>query len=230
MHKFYQEFDKFTLAVDSLVFGFEENLLKLLLINRPYEPEKGNWSLMGGFLTEEENIDDAAKRVLTQLTGLNELYLEQLHTFGDKNRDYGARVISVAYYALIRIEEYNRELAGEYNARWFDIQEVPDLVFDHRLMVNYGLERLRENARTRPIGFALLPEKFSLPQLQGLYEAIYQKTFDKRNFRKKILSLGLLDKLDEKDWSSSKKGAYLYQFNKKRYDELITRGYHFELL
>jgi hypothetical protein len=145
------------------------------------------------------------------------------------DRDPGERVVSVAYYALIRIEDYDKQLVKKYDAHWCRISEIPELVFDHRIMVDKALRRLRRRARIQPIGFELIPEIFTLPQLQSLYEAIYQKELDKRNFRKKILSMGLLDKLEEKDKTNSKKGAWFYRFNTGKYKELIANGFYFSV-
>jgi hypothetical protein len=193
------------------------------------EPGKGLWSLMGGFPKRGEGLYEAASRVLKQLTGLESVYMEQLFAYGEVDRDPGERVISVAYYSLIKIGDYDRELVKHNDAHWTPVEEIPDLVFDHRMMVDKALRRLRRRARLQPIGFELLPEKFSMPQLQSLYEGIYQKELDKRNFRKKILSMGFLDKLEEKDKSSSKKGAFLYRFNPEKYQELLDRGFYFSL-
>lgn len=229
MNQYYSLEDRQLLAVDCVIFGFDNHELKLLLIKRNFEPAMGMWSLMGGFLKKNESLDQAANRVLHQLTGLHDVYMEQLYTYGDVERDPGERVVSVAYYALIKIEDYNRNLVTEHDAHWCPISGIPDLVFDHRRMVDKALRRLRRRARIQPIGFELLPGKFSLPQLQGLYEAIYQKELDKRNFRKKILGMDLLDKLEEKDKSSSKKGAYLYCFNPAKYQELLANGFYFSV-
>jgi ADP-ribose pyrophosphatase YjhB (NUDIX family) len=217
MHaKFYIEHQKFYVAVDCIIFGFDNEQLKLLLIKRNFEPELGTWSLMGGFLNKGENLDDAAQRILKNLTGLSNVYLEQLHVYGDIDRDPGERVISVAYYALIRADNYSDEIGDKHNARWFELEEIPNLVFDHNQMVDRALRRLKRRTKTEAIGFELLPKKFTIPQLQKLYEAIHQENLDKRNFRKKILSFGVLKKLDEKDKEGSKKGAYLYEFKPNR--------------
>jgi ADP-ribose pyrophosphatase YjhB (NUDIX family) len=229
MSQFYLSEDRQLLAVDCVIFGFDNQVLKLLLIKRDMEPGKGMWSLMGGFPRKEESLDDAAVRVLKQLTGLNNVYLEQLYAYGQVDRDPGERVVSIAYYALIRIEDYDKDLVKEHDAHWRPVSDIPELVFDHRAMVDKALRRLRRRARIQPIGFELLPETFTLPQLQALYEAIYQKELDKRNFRKKILSMGLLDKQDEKDKTSSKKGAWLYRFNTEKYQEALAKGVYFSL-
>jgi 8-oxo-dGTP diphosphatase len=229
--EFYLNQQKHLVAVDSIIFGFDEDerCLKLLLLKRKFEPAKGDWTLMGGFVQENESLDQAAKRIVFQLTGLEDVYMEQLYAFGDVNRDPGGRIISVAYFSLIKIKEHDKELIKEYQAVWISIPELPELIFDHSEMVNKALRKLRIRARTQPIGFELLPEKFTIPQLQDLYELIYQSPFDKRNFRKKILSMGLLEKLEEKEKESSRKGAFYYKFNQQKYEELLQTGFNFEI-
>lgn len=229
MGNFYPNEERQLLAVDCVIFGYDLNELKLLLIKRCMEPGQGMWSLMGGFPRRDESLDQAANRVLFQLTGLRDVYMEQLYAYGQVDRDPGERVVSIAYYALINIASFNRELVQDYDAHWCPVSHIPELVFDHRIMVDKAMGRLRRRARIQPIGFELLPQKFSLPQLQGLYEAIYQKELDKRNFRKKILSMDLLDKLEEKDKTSSKKGAFLYRFNPDKYNELLSNGFYFSV-
>jgi len=228
---FYQQEPRTLVAVDAIIFGFNENdyELKLLLLKRNFEPAKGHWSLMGGFVTPEESLDDAAQRIVLKLTGLEDVYMEQLYAFGDPRRDPGGRIISVAYFSLIKINEYDKELVKKNGAFWVPLSELPELIFDHNEMVLKALRKLRIRARTQPIGFELLPQKFTIPQLQRLYEAIYQKPFDKRNFRRKVLTMGLLDKLEEKEKETSKKGAYYYQFNTTKYEELLRKGFNFEL-
>lgn len=217
------------MAVDCIIFGFDYEQLKLLLIKRNFRPQKGKWSLVGGFLSAEESLDQAALRILNKLSGLNDIYLEQLYTYGDIHRDPGERVLSTAYYTLINAENYHLPVNRELSARWFPIGQCPSLIFDHGIMVEKAMRRLRRKSLSQPIGFELLPEKFTIPQLQRLYEAIHQRELDKRNFRKKILSMGLLKKLDEKQKSGSRKGAYFYRFDKEKYDDLVGRGFHFEL-
>lgn len=224
---YYNEHKKFYVAVDCIIFGFDQDGLKLLLIKRKFEPMKGKWSLMGGFLQENESLDEAAARVLFHLTGLKGVYLEQLYTYGEKDRDPGERVISVAYYALIRTDDYKSDLGKQHGARWFLFERKPSLIFDHDVMVDKALRRLRRKTKSQPIGFELLPEKFTIPMLQRLYESIHGKKFDKRNFRKKIFQLNILKKLDEKEKSSSRKGAWLYKFDKKKYHKLVEAGMHF---
>jgi len=227
MVEYYSQQTPFLLALDVIIFGFDEEELKLLLIKRGFEPRKGQWSLMGGFLKEDEDMEQAADRVLHQLTGLSGLYLEQLRLYSKPNRDSDGRVISMAYYALMKTDHQDSEQLEKHNAKWFKINEIPELVFDHREMVNHALARLRRRCKTQPIGFELLPDKFTIPQLQKLYEAILGVELDKRNFRKKILSMELLQKLEEKDKSSSRKGAFLYRFDKEKYDRLIGEGFSF---
>ncbi|MBV5314934.1 MAG: NUDIX hydrolase [Prolixibacteraceae bacterium] len=228
---YYQEHEKFHVAVDSIIFGYDEGgrELKVLLLKRNFQPAKGNWSLMGGFLKNGEALDDAAKRILNQLTGLTEVYMEQLYTFGEIDRDPGARIISVAYFALIKINASDLELVKNHGATWIPISSLPQLIFDHTAMVERALKKLQIRARTQPIGFELLPDKFTIPQLQGLYEAIYNKILDKRNFRRKLLSMDLLEKLEEKEKESSRKGAWYYRFDPKKYEDLLKRGFNFEL-
>lgn len=228
---FYSNFSKLLVAVDSIIFGFNENEhdLKLLLLKRNFQPEKGNWSLMGGFVSPEESLDDSAKRIVSQLTGLDNVYMEQLFAFGDTNRDTGGRIVSVAYFSLLKINDHDSALAKKHGACWFSVKELPELIFDHQEMVKQALRKLRIRARTQPIGFELLPKKFTIPQLQRLYEAIYQIPFDKRNFRRKLLAMGLLEKLNEKEKETSKKGAFYYRFNRQKYEELIEKGFNFDL-
>lgn len=184
---------------------------------------------MGGFLKNNEGVDEAAKRILNQLTGLSNVYMEQLYSFGELNRDPGARIISIAYFALIKINASDLELVKTHGATWIPISAMPQLIFDHSAMVERALKKLQVRARTQPIGFELLPDKFTIPQLQGLYEAIYSKTLDKRNFRRKLLAMDLLEKLEEKEKESSRKGAWYYRFDANKYQDLLKRGFNFEL-
>lgn len=225
----YANYTPVYLALDCIVFGFDNDKLKLLLIKRNFEPAKGLWSLMGGFLEPTESIDQAARRILTNLTGLPNVYLEPLQLFGALNRDPEARVVSSTFYSLIKIDDYDRNEVNTNGAAWFEVNEIPNLIFDHNAMVNTALAKLRRKCRTQPIGFELLPPKFTIPQLQCLYEAILDTKLDKRNFRKKILAMNLLDKLDEKDKLGSKKGAYYYKFNNQKYEFLTEKGFSFEI-
>lgn len=215
----YSQADKVLLAVDCIIFGFDNEELKILLIQRDFEPEKGKWSLIGGFLKKEESLDESASRILNHYTGLHDIYMEQLYAFSELDRDPVERTISVAYYALINIENHNQELIANYNAQWFPISQAPQLIFDHDRMVSHAMRRLRYRASTKPVGFELLPEKFTMRQLLKLYEAIFDKELDKRNFISKINSLDILVKLDEKDMGSSRKGSYLFHFDKEKYEQ-----------
>jgi len=223
----YKNIDRILLAVDCIIFGFDGQQLKALIIKRALEPEKGKWCLMGGFVKENEDVDAAAARILFELTGLTDIYMEQLQCYGNVNRDPAGRVVSIAYFALIDIAGHTKELSAEHNAKWFDLKKVPSLIFDHKQMLAHAKQRLQQKVANHPIGFALLPEKFTLQQLQGLYEAIYETTFDKRNFTKKILSLSILQKLNEKEKESSRKGAFYYVFDEKKYKELDNEGLKF---
>ena len=216
-------------AVDCIIFGFVESELKLLIIKRVMEPCKGLWSLTGGFVGPQESMDEAANRILFDLTGLKDLYMIQLYTHGDVCRDPGGRVISTSYYSLIKMQDIDPDHEMLSNARWCPINELPELIFDHGKMVEIAQGALRDEAHRKPIGFELLPPKFTLPQLQSLYEAIYQLKFDKRNFRKSILKMNLLDQLDEKDKENSKKGAWLYRFNEGKYTDLLRHGFFFNI-
>lgn len=223
----YKSSDKLLLAVDCIIFGFDGEDLKALLIKRDFEPEKGSWSLMGGFVGKNESVDDAASRVLHELTGLSNIYMEQLHCFGDVNRDPAGRVVSIAYFALINLHAYSKQISNNHEACWFSLRKLPSLIFDHKTMVRNARERLQQKVANHPIGFELLPNKFTLPQLINLYQAIYNTSFDKRNFTKKILSLGVLKKLEEKERESSRKGAFYYRFDRSMYRKLEHDGLKF---
>jgi 8-oxo-dGTP diphosphatase len=227
----YSNYTKYLVAVDCIVFGYDifEKELKLLLVKRSFNPERGRWSLAGGFVEENESLDEAASRILRTHTGLDRIYLKQSYSYGKTDRDPGARVISTAYCALIAIRDINKELTETTEAHWRSIADLPDLIFDHSIMVKRALADLQDQIKVKPVGFELLPDKFTLVQLQDLYEAIYQKKIDKRNFRKKILSMGIIEKLEEKEKETSKKGAYYYKFNKERYEKLEQNGFYFNL-
>lgn len=223
----YRKYDRFVLGIDCIIFGFDGKQLKALFIKRAFEPEQGRWSLMGGFMSKDESTDAAAARILKTLTGLSSIYMEQLSCYGEVNRDPGGRVVSIAYFALINIQDYSEELLNLHNAKWYSLKRLPALIFDHKKMVLDALAQLRAKAYTQPLGFELLPKKFTLLQLQNLYEAIYNTTFDKRNFTKKILSLSVLKRLNEKNKETSKKGAYFYVFDKKKYQEFASGKFKF---
>jgi len=204
-------------AVDCIIFGFDGNDIKLLLVQRGLKPERGKWSLMGGFLQEQESLEQAANRILKQLTGLSGVYMEQMKAFGEPDRDPVERTLSIAYFALIDIHQYEKQLSNEYHAEWFHVKKMPDLIFDHKKMVDIAKRQLRYKAALHPILFELLPAKFTIPQLQILYEGIYDTTFDNRNFSRKVLSTELLIKQKEKDKANSKKGAFYYKLDKRKY-------------
>jgi 8-oxo-dGTP diphosphatase len=209
--KLYSGHPRHLVAVDCIIFGYDllEKAIKLLLIKRSFEPAKGKWSLAGGFVRE--------------------VYMEQSYTYGEIKRDPGARVISTTYSALIKIQDIDRKLKEQNSALWQSMTRLPHLIFDHRVMVDRALRELQMQIKVKPIGFELLPEKFTLVQLQDLYEAIYRRNIDKRNFRKKILSMNILEKLDEKERETSKRGAYYYKFNKEQYEIHKRQGFFFSL-
>lgn len=225
----YNTEDKVLLAVDCIIFGFDKEDLKILLIKRDFEPEKGKWSLIGGFLKSSETLDNAANRILHHLTGMNDIYMEQLYNFSEVDRDPGERTLSVAYYALINVEDHTDGLNEQYSAKWFSVSKAPDLIFDHNQMVERAINRLRYRTSTKPLGFELLPEKFTMRQLQKLYEAILDQKLDKRNFINKFNALDILIKLEEKDMNSSRKGSYLHQFDKIKYDRKVEEGFIFKI-
>ena len=221
MKNYYSANPKFHVAIDCIIFGFNEGELNLLLLKRNFQPAMGEWSLMGGFVQENESIDDAAKRVLHELTGLDNIYMEQVGSFGAIDRDPGDRVISIAYYALININGYDKELVQQHNASWININDLPDLIFDHPQMVEQARSLMQQKASVEPIVFNLLPDLFTLSQLQSLYEAIYGETIDKRNFRKRIADMDYIEKTDKIDKTGSKRGAALYRFNAKAYRKAL---------
>ncbi|HWV65150.1 NUDIX hydrolase [Chitinophaga sp.] len=205
-------------AVDCIIFGFDGEELKLLLIKRGFEPQKNKWSLMGGFVQADESFESAAARILHKLTGLEGVYMEQLFAFGEPARDPVERTVSITYFSLIDINQYKLQINDEYHAEWIALDKLPDLIFDHTEMVKMAQEKLRYKAAIHPILFELLPLKFTIPQLQLLYEAVYDVTFDKRNFSRKVLSTGLLIKQKDKDRLSSKRGAFYFKLDKRKYN------------
>ena len=229
--KIYSEVPRHLVAVDCIIFGYDilEKEIKLLLIKRSFEPAMGEWSLAGGFIEESESLDEAASRILFNLTGLKNVYLEQSFTYGRVDRDPGARVISTAYFALIKLQDIDNRQRNIHGAHWRSISKLPELIFDHNEMVEKALIELQCQLKVKPVGFELLPEKFTLVQLLDLYQAIYRRTIDKRNFRKKILSMNLLEKMDEKEKATSKKGAYYFKFIKGKYESFMMNGFYFNL-
>jgi 8-oxo-dGTP diphosphatase len=224
------EYPRPALTVDCVVFGFDDGALKILLIRRGLEPFKGRWALPGGFVRVEEEIDAAARRELAEEAGVSGVYLEQLYTFGGLHRDPRERVVSVAYYALVRQEDMSPAAATDADeAKWFELAKVPSLAFDHAQILETALKRLRSKLRYEPVGFELLPAKFTLSQLQHLYEAVLGVELDKRNFRKKFLSFKLLTPLNETFSAGRQRPAQLFRFDATRYERLKKRGFLFEV-
>ncbi|MCE5206508.1 MAG: NUDIX domain-containing protein [Porphyromonadaceae bacterium] len=226
---YYQNNDHFLIAVDCIIFGFHERELHVLLTRRPVEPLKNEWSLMGGFMEENESLNEAAEKVLYRYTQQKGIYMEQVGAYGEKNRDSGGRVISVAFYALVQIEKFNTSPAQNFDARWTNINELPRLVFDHNRMVGDALMLLQYKVSKEPLIFNFFDAKFTLPSLQDLYETIYQMPLDKRNFRKKLASMDILDRLEVKDKENSKRGAFFYSFNPEKYEKFLKTGKRFSL-
>ena len=214
-------------TMDCVIFGFDGERLQVLLVERGIEPYKGRWAFPGGFLKMDETAEEGALRELREETGLERAYIQQFHTFSDPHRDPRERVITIAYYALVKIQEVH---GGDdaASARWFPLSEIPSLAFDHDYILRMATQRLREEIHFQPVGFELLPEKFTLKELQALYEAILGISFDRRNFAKKMLHLEILTELDETIWPTPKREAKLYRFNPDKYEELKQKGFRLE--
>ena len=219
MTSYYQEYSKYFVAVDCIIFGFDEGELRILIGKRKLNPGRGQWSLYGGFVREEESIDDAANRVLFELTGLRNIYMRQLGAFGNINRDPGERVISVAYYALINVNDYSHTLLEEHSVEWVSFKDIPTMYSDHNKMIALARSMMQKTISSEPISFNLLPELFTLTQLQRLYEAVCGEEVDKRNFRKRVKEMAFIEKTDFIDKTGSKRGAYLYRFNQKAFQK-----------
>lgn len=219
MTQYYREHSKVWVSVDCIVFGFENNQLKLLIGRRQMDPGRGEWSLYGGFVRDDEGLDEAANRVLYSLTGLKEIYMKQVGAFGAVDRDPGERVISVAYCALINVNDYDDKLRQQYELEWADLGQLPKLYSDHNQMVSKAISLLRRRIKTEPLSFNLLPDLFTLTQLQHVYEAILGSPIDKRNFRKRIKQIDFIEKTDLINKKTSKRGAALYRFNEKAYKD-----------
>ena len=227
---FTYEYARPALTVDCVVFGLDEDDLKVLLIQRAQEPFKDHWALPGGFAEVGERLDDTARRELEEETSLTNVFLEQLYTFSEADRDPREHVVSVAYYALVNLAEHKvRANSDARNAAWFSVDDVPRLAFDHEQILETAYERLRGKITYQPIGFELLPSKFPLRMLQGVYEKILDRPLDKRNFRKKILGMNILEELDEIETDVGHRAARLYQFNKDKYDQKVKQGFVFEI-
>lgn len=219
MTNYYSEHSKVWVSVDCIIFGFEADKLKLLIGRRQMDPGRGEWSLYGGFVGNDESLSEAASRVVFQLTGLKKLYLRQVGAYGAIDRDPGERVISVAYCALINVKDYDDKLREKYNLEWVSLPDLPQLYSDHNRMVNDAIGQLRRRINTEPISFNLLPDLFTLTQLQHVYEAVLENEIDKRNFRKRIKQIDFIEKTELIDKLTSKRGAALYRFNHRAYDE-----------
>lgn len=225
----YQVQQNILVAVDCIIFGFDGASLKLLLFKRKREPLSGSWSLIGDFVTDNLTASETANKVLFEATGVKDVYLEQLRSYSEIDRDPGQRVISIAHYSLTRINELVAEVVSQHDAEWFDINELPELILDHSQMVDDAIKALKERVRYQPIGYDLLPKLFTIPHLQVLYESIYGIPLDSRNFRKKMFSFDILIKTEQKDKTASKKGAFLYKFDKSKFDKLMSQGFNFEV-
>lgn len=231
MTEYYSKQDKHLVAVDCVIFGYDiwDKELKLLLVKRKFDPGSGKWTLPGGFVRKDEDVLEAACRVLNQLTGCEDVYMEQSYAWGDIDRDPGGRVITISHFALIKTHELPANLTKSSAAHWRAVSKLPELIFDHRQIIERAHKELIGRIKVKPVGFELLPEKFTLVHLQDLYEAIYQRKIDKRNFRKKIISMNLLEKLEEKEKETSKKGAFYYRFIPSRYEDFRRKGFYFNL-
>lgn len=224
------QYPRAALTVDCVVFGLDVSDLKVLLIQRKLEPFQHAWALPGGFVRVDETLDDAARRELAEEAGVTDVYLEQLYTFGDLHRDPRERIVTVAYYALAKLSDHRiRAATDALGVGWFSLDELPALAFDHSHILEIAVERLRGKVRYAPIGFELLPPRFSLTQLQRLYEIILGAELDKRNFRKKILSMDLLVETDEMEKGVRHRAARLYRFDRRRYDKLARSGFSFAI-
>lgn len=227
---FTYEYPRPALTVDCVVFGFNGDGLKLLLVERALEPFKGCWALPGGFVRVEEELEVAARRELLEETGIREVVLEQFHAFGTLRRDPRERVVSVAYVALTRLEDHRPQAATDARqAVWFNSGELPKLAFDHDQIIQQALDYLRKRVRLEPIGFQLLPAKFTLSQLQALYELVLGRAVDTRNFRKRVLAMELVLPLKQEFQRGRQRPAQLYRFDPRRYEQLKRKGFQFEL-
>jgi hypothetical protein len=219
MTTYYKEFQKVLLSVDCIIFGFDQNKLKILIGRRNMDPGRGEWSLYGGFVRNDESLDAAAQRTLLELTGLRNTYMSQVGAFGNIDRDPGERVVSVAYYALINVKDYSERLRKQHGVEWVNIEDIPPMYSDHNAMIAKARKLIQQKIKTNPVGFELLPELFTLTQLQRLYEAVNGEPLDKRNFRKRIKDMDFIEKTELIDKKTSKRGASLYRFNKKAFTE-----------
>jgi 8-oxo-dGTP diphosphatase len=227
---FSYEYPRPALAVDCVIFGYDEAALRVLLIQRGAPPFEGSWALPGGFVHVDESLDEAAERELREETGVTRVYLEQLYSFGEVDRDPRERVVTVAYFALVKLSDHKvRAATDAREAAWFDVDQLPTLAFDHDHIADVALTRLRGKVRYQPIGFELLPKKFTLTQMQRLYEIVLGTELDKRNFRKRVLAMDLLEELDEVQQDVAHRAARLYRFDEKKYKRLTKEGFEFSL-
>jgi len=229
-NKYCYDYPRPALTTDCVIFGFDETDLKVLLIERGIEPFKGKWAFPGGFVQMDENTEDGAKRELFEETGLKDIFIEQLYTFSDVDRDPRGRVVSVVYYALVSLNKFDPKAGDDANkAAWFSVRDIPTLAFDHEKILRMALYRIKGKIRYQPIGFELLPEKFTFTELQHLYEVVLETPLDRRNFRKKFLNMDLLIELDEKQQGVAHKAASFYKFDKMKYEQLVLKGFNFEI-
>ncbi len=229
---FKYEFERPGLTVDCVIFGLDldEETLKVMLIQRDVEPYEGVWAIPGGFVRSGETLMQAATRELEEETGIKDVFLEQLYTFGDPDRDPRGWIVSVAYYALVSPDKHDiRATADAREAQWFPVTSVPRLAFDHEEILARALERIRGKLTYAPLGFELLPQKFTIKQLQKVYEIVLGRTLDNRNFRKKIFAMDVLRELGEMQKGVPHRAARLYKFDERKYNQMIKRGLSFEL-
>ena len=219
MTTYYSEFQKVLLSVDCIIFGFDNNKLKILIGKRNMDPGRGEWSLYGGFVRSDESLDQAANRTLRELTGLRNIFMRQVGAFGNLDRDPGERVVSVAYYALINVKDYSERQRKQHGVEWVNIEDIPQMYSDHNKMIVKARKLMKQKMKTDPVGFELLPDLFTLTQLQRLYEAVNGEELDKRNFRKRIKEMDFIEKTELIDKTGSKRGAYLYRFNRRAFTE-----------
>lgn len=220
-----------SLTVDAIVFGYEpKEGLSVLLVKRKYPPFKGRWAIPGGFVKEKESLEQAVERELEEETGVKVNYLEQLYSFGNPKRDPRSRIVTIAYYGLVRSASFELFAATDAeDAQWFHLSELPKLAFDHQNILDYALERLRSKVSYKPIGFKLLDKKFTMEEIHHLYETIYDRKLDRRNFRKKFLKLNILEELEEKSGGGPGRPGSYYRFDEKKYLALEKKGMSFEV-
>lgn len=219
MTEFYSQHSKFYVSVDCIILGFDSNKLEVLIGRRQMDPGRGEWSLYGGFVEDNESLDDAARRVVHDLTGMDNLYMRQVGAFGAVDRDPGDRVISIAYCALINVKDYDDSLREKYGLEWVTLDELPVLYSDHRKMIHNAIMQLRRRINTQPLSFNLLPEFFTLTQLQHVFEAVLGEEIDKRNFRKRVKQIDFIQQTEKIDRTTSRSGARLYRFDREKYAE-----------